>query len=1127
MSIRRQLVAWSIILTGSAGALTRTAPGTPPDRTAIEVRNHLQLNHVALETPSIAAIDADHVNIAVRIDGVERVLELELRSLRGPDFRVLAQYEVGGPLVEVDAPPLTTYAGHVRDVPGSSVRASLIAGQIKATIRYDDEVFGIQPIDEFGVTTKAGTHAVYRQSDVVNDGHQCGVGALGGAIEPPVLDDHQRQAAGGALLVTDISLDSDFDFYNDNGQNMTSTINSIEGFMNGVAGVYEEPDIGITYLIGTIIVRTVPGTYTETAPSALLNQFQATWLSPPESGIPRDIAHLYTGKNMNGSTIGIAQLSVICNTSGVGLSENFTSNFNSMVALTAHELGHNWSAQHCNNSGTCRIMCSGLGGCNGINPLTFADAAAQQIVDKRDSSSCLTPDLPATTLPFCEDWSVPGFDPERWSYTSGATITALGSLNPSEPFALKLNAASDSDFSDDELRSNEIDLSGQNNVVFSYHTEHIGVEIDEILTVEYWSNSNDWVVLNTIVSDGLDQFVYRYHEHVLPGNANHSDFRIRFRVDVNSFTDEWLVDDISLDCFPAPVCSPGCDDGQVCTTNEFCDGTLCVGSSIDCSSAGDQCNTAACDQNGVSANCDMLIPVTDGTSCNGGAGFCQAGQCIDPSSTARVFMAAAGDQGSANGLGTTELIMAQGSTARVMVWLSDNGSAGDMLNAYQVMLPDQATPLAGAAGSVSYLDNDPGTTGGDSVTIDTNRSDWIFANEPAILSPVFSEATDLGLFGAFYSTIQGLGVDPSSTGVNYLMEFDIVASAGALGDFEFRFNAAPSSPPHTNLFTPQGQEFISDQFQPLIVTVVEGANDCASIADCADINGDEIRDDNCVWWACQVGTCIGTDVVFADMSGQFGACPPDGTADGNDRFQALNCFADFNPKGGAYACEAAPPTAYNVDAGGQFGSCNPDGVCDGNDAFAALNAFGGTTTCSCPLDGPAPHVPREAPAIVGEAIIRLELDRKTVRPGQLLHVDVFLDAPMADLRGYQLHLGASGGLTGQLELVDIALRRPTVLGTQPQLGALAANADMTWSAFNVESSQLLVGMDQPGTAVQPGYLGTFVYRASRNASGRFSIDVLHGDDPDLRTFAFPTAPHGRVVISAPNNGMVNVSRKTR
>ncbi len=296
-----------------------------------------------------------------------------------------------------------------------------------------------------------------------------------------------------------------------------------------------------------------------------------------------------------------------------------------------------------------------------------------------------------------------------------------------------------------------------------------------------------------------------------------------------------------------------------------------------------------------------------------------------------------------------------------------------------------------------------------------------------------------------------------------------------------------------------------------------GGSACTDVQDCSDADGDDIRDSNCLWWACKAGECLDTSIVFADMGGQFGECVPDGTADGNDRFHALNCFSDTGPDGrGSYLCEEAAPTAFNVDAGGQFGSCLPDGVCDGNDAFHALNAFAGTTTCTCPPGGdPNPLVGKQELS----ASLVLHASTVTVTPGGLIHVDVLLDSPLEDLRGYQLHLASSGGTAGHLQLIDITISGP---------GHVFATAHH-WSAFNRVTSQMVAGLDTPGIAAKAhAYLATFTYRASLDATGTFAIDILR--DPanaEERTFLFPTPAHSRIVIEPAAPLRVKVSSAPR
>ncbi len=293
-----------------------------------------------------------------------------------------------------------------------------------------------------------------------------------------------------------------------------------------------------------------------------------------------------------------------------------------------------------------------------------------------------------------------------------------------------------------------------------------------------------------------------------------------------------------------------------------------------------------------------------------------------------------------------------------------------------------------------------------------------------------------------------------------------------------------------------------------------GACETGTIAECADLNLDGIRDDNCTWWACVDGQCAGTAITFADMGGQFGVCAPDGTADGNDRFQALNCFAGSAPEGGAYQCEENPPAAYNVDAGGQFGDCTPDGVCDGNDAFAALNAFGGASDCTC-SDGPSPDV---VPVAVGTTTLRFEATTDVLTAGATMTVDVYLNSPVDDLRGYQLHFGIRGGLRGTVDIIDCAVE---------QRKNHAYSGLPYWHAFNLDTQQVLVGLDQAGIAVPAdAYLATITLQASRDAVGRFALDLLAGNAGG-RTFLFPTPQHGMIELHDVPTATVHVRDQTR
>ena len=55
-----------------------------------------------------------------------------------------------------------------------------------------------------------------------------------------------------------------------------------------------------------------------------------------------------------------------------------------------------------------------------------------------------------------------------------------------------------------------------------------------------------------------------------------------------------------------------CIDGVACTDSDQITAGSCGGTAVDCSGAGDQCNTASCDPVGAEGNCNTLTAVVDG-----------------------------------------------------------------------------------------------------------------------------------------------------------------------------------------------------------------------------------------------------------------------------------------------------------------------------------------------------------------------------------------------------------------------------------------------------------------------------------------------------------------------------------
>jgi hypothetical protein len=1056
--------------------------------------------------------NGDDLTAGVTLGGQAVTLRLELHSMRSPNFQLLLQQDASGDLTPAEAPPVATYDGTVDEMPGARVAASYTGGLLNAIVQSADERYIIQPAADLGVANPGQVHVVYRAADIPAGGRTCAVTpedeakALAQQVQQ---QEGQRRISGTGLTIAEIAIDGDFSYFQEEGS-VAACISKIETVMNGVRLDYEVPAISMTFEISVIVIRTNSNDpYTSSNASVLLDQFQDTWNSSPYSAVPRDCAQLFTGINLTPPPIGIAFISTGCNTSMaysvIEINAVFTTN--ERIALSSHELGHIWGGAHCDGCASCtqccRIMCSGLGGCSGIIT-NFGCFSENQIGNYVGNVSCDSPLPPPTTVPFCEQWTSPAIDVDRWLFNKGGLVNGAATNIPSSPFAIELDASGSNEVQRDELRSNYIDLSGESNVVLSYFTEAQGVEAGEKLVVEVRLGNKTWFPVNTITSNGANQSQFVFHSHVLPAAAHHEEARIRFRTEVDGSSDNWFIDDISLDCLPPPVCDEPCDDGEACTVNDNCVSEFnCSGDPVDCSGVGGNCTVASCDPIGAEGNCDIETPVEDGGACNAGAGFCSGGTCLSASNTGRIFLAGMGDQGSVNTGGPTSMLMGAGGTVQVGVFMDENSPPGQLLNAYQIILPMQATPIGDAMGTVSYVDVNPGQPTGNTIFIDTARGDWVFAGQ-VVLPINYNETPGLGIFGVFYSNPQGVGVDPSTLpGIRYLADFDLEASADANGQFEVRFNLAPADPPHTQLYNQFGGGYTIEQTQPLLINV--GQFDCLDIADCGDVDMNGVRDDPCTWYGCNGGTCLElARTTQADMGGFSGACPPDTTCDGNDRFHALNCFSNISTSGSPpYPCEPDPPSAINVDAGSPA-SCVIDGVCDGNDAFHALNCFendwfDGTPGYECGCAGPQPAVVPVVPPRAVSSGLTLRAG-ESARRGDLVDVDVLLTGDVEALRGYQLHLGVSGGTQGAVELVDITV-------DSQRADYVFAGAPGAWMAFNRSASQMVVGMDAAqGLPAHAGaYLATFTYKVSAAAAGTFVIDVRYDGGsltPQDRTFLF-------------------------
>ncbi len=364
-------VCLPVMLTLIVGTLSNTAQATNGLHTkankafGLSKSAFIKLNKI---NPSMHQGPAKPVEFNVKLKGQQETLTLTPTSVRTKHFKVLLQ-QADGSLEEIAPAPSKTYRGQIKNKPGSQVSAAMTDSGLKARILdTDGDELWIRPMSKNIIGSTLSDHVLFRQADATEAPGTCAAHEHPGlpidydtaqftanntpssteteSIETESLETESAQARQTSQLQrAEIAIDADYEYFQAWGSSETNTQEAIERIINDINIQYER-DVNITYQISTLIIRTTPNTYTSNTSADLLNELRSQW-SLYHSDIERDIVHLFTGKNLIDGAIGIAWMGVVCNSQyAYGLSKHL-SNPASAAILTAHELGHNWSAPHC------------------------------------------------------------------------------------------------------------------------------------------------------------------------------------------------------------------------------------------------------------------------------------------------------------------------------------------------------------------------------------------------------------------------------------------------------------------------------------------------------------------------------------------------------------------------------------------------------------------------------------------------------------------------------------------------------------------------------------------------------------------------------------------------------------
>jgi hypothetical protein len=308
-------------------------------------------------------------------------LVLTPHDLRAPEYRAQEMTE-GGVARPLEPGPVRTYKGTVRGVEGAEARFTIDERTVEGVILTGEQTYFVEPLGTYSKASGPTDFVLYRASDVKPGAAGTCATTLADRVEKATSEvaPETAEAAQRTERLIRIATEADSEFVTRLGGAFNAR-EEILSVLNQVEGVYSA-ELGLTFLVVFQNVWTTQADpYIATDPSVMRLEFEGAW-SALFAGVARDVAHMWTGKTMDGNAAGIARVGSMCRSyypaGAFGITE-----MNPAIArfiIPAHEIGHNLGATHPNQwwPGLCAntIMESNIGS---SPQLTFCQESRREI----------------------------------------------------------------------------------------------------------------------------------------------------------------------------------------------------------------------------------------------------------------------------------------------------------------------------------------------------------------------------------------------------------------------------------------------------------------------------------------------------------------------------------------------------------------------------------------------------------------------------------------------------------------------------------------------------------------------------------------------------------------------------
>jgi hypothetical protein len=299
------------------------------------------------------------------------------------------------------------YRGTVAGRAGSWARVVLTPAGPTGLVFDGETLYGLEVGTDPSAPRREGGAVMFRLADLY-----FAPGEIGTELDTVAIDGWQAVAlmaeeftalAAGTKLNLDLGAVADFEFSQTFGAQAETALLTR---LNNVDGIYSE-QLGVQITVAETQIFTIDNDpFTASLANELLEQL-ANYRGATPAQDARGLTHLFTGRDLEGQTAGIAYFGSVCARRNVFDSRSFGAALSearrgavvdSLVA--AHEIGHNFGAPHdgdaagaCASTPTTFLMAPRVNGSE-----EFSSCSIEQIQREIAGASCLTPIGPANVV---------------------------------------------------------------------------------------------------------------------------------------------------------------------------------------------------------------------------------------------------------------------------------------------------------------------------------------------------------------------------------------------------------------------------------------------------------------------------------------------------------------------------------------------------------------------------------------------------------------------------------------------------------------------------------------------------------------------------------------------------------